>query len=384
MTGVFSVDSHVDDRADAVAVDCVDTQLLHELVVACGDRYTVDLRENAPAADLFNVRDAAAVDLFSVRLLQALADGMGRGALGERCVLEKLLLLHRAVVDGADLKDALRQCAGLIEDDGLDLRECLQVIRALDENAFLARPADACEEAQGNAYHKRARAACDEERQGSVHPLLPLRRKAHHKPDDRRKNCERQRAVTDGGGVDSCKFRDEVLGAGLAGARVFNQLENFGDGRLAEFLRCADFQNARHVDATADDLVAGLCVARQALTGQRACVERGRTVDDYAVERHLFARLYDDDGADRDLIRVDLFELAVHLNVRVVWADIHKGGNVLAALADGVALEEFSDLVEQHDGDGFVIIAALFVDRQCECTDGGDGHQEVFIEHPAV
>ena len=159
MPGVLPIDGHMDDRSRAVAVDKIYAQLLHELMVACGDRYTVDLRENAPAADLFNVRDAAAVDLFSVRLLQALADGMGRGALGKRRVLEKFLLLQRAVVDGADLKDALGQGAGLIKDDGPDLRECLQVIRALDENAFLARPADAREEAQRDTYHERARAA---------------------------------------------------------------------------------------------------------------------------------------------------------------------------------------------------------------------------------
>ena len=107
MPGVLPIDGHMDDRSRAVAVDKIYAQLLHELVVACGDRYTVDLRENAPAADLFDIRDAAAVDLFSVRLLQALADGVGRGALGERCVLEKLFLLHRAMVDGADLKHAL-------------------------------------------------------------------------------------------------------------------------------------------------------------------------------------------------------------------------------------------------------------------------------------
>ena len=159
VTGVFSVDGHVDDRADAVAVDEVNAQLLHELMVAGGDRYAVDLRENAPAADLFDIRDAAAVNFFAIRLLQALADGMGRGALGKRRVLEKLFLLHRAMVDGADLKHALGQRAGLIEDDGLDPRECLQIIRALDENAFLARPADAREEAQRDTYHERARAA---------------------------------------------------------------------------------------------------------------------------------------------------------------------------------------------------------------------------------
>ena len=47
-------------------------------------------------------------------------------------------------------------------------------------------------------------------------------------------------------------------------------------------------------------------------------------LDDDAVERNLFARLHDDDAADRDLIRVDLLELAVLLDVGVVRADVHR------------------------------------------------------------
>ena len=149
VTGVFAVNCHVDDCAYAVAVDEVDAQLLHELVVAGSDRNAVDLCKNASAADLFNVRDAAAVNFLAICFLQALADGVRRGTLGKRRILEKLFLLHRAVVNGADLKHAFRQRAGLIEDDGLDLRECFQIVGALDQHAFLACPADAGKEAQG-------------------------------------------------------------------------------------------------------------------------------------------------------------------------------------------------------------------------------------------
>lgn len=173
VTGVFAVNCHVDDCAYAVAVDEVDAQLLHELVVAGGDRNAVDLCKNASAADLFNVRDAAAVNFLAICFLQALADGVRRGALGERRILQELRFFQRAVVDGADLEHALCQRAGLIEDNGLDLRERFQIIRALDQHAFLACPADAGKEAQGDAHNERARAAGNEECKRPVNPLLP-------------------------------------------------------------------------------------------------------------------------------------------------------------------------------------------------------------------
>ena len=384
VTGVFAVNCHVDDCAYAVAVDEVDAQLLHELVVAGSDRNTVDLCKNASAADLFNVRDAAAVNFLAICFLQALADGVRRGTLGKRRILEKLFLLHRAVVNGADLKHAFRQRAGLIEDDGLDLRECFQIVGALDQHAFLACPADAGKEAQGDAHNERARAAGNKECKRPVNPLLPFSAAAHRKARHRRNNCQRQRAVADSGGIDAGKFCDEILGSRLAGAGVFDKLENFGDCRLAEFLRRADFQDARHVDAAADNLVAGLCIARQALAGQGAGVERGRAIDDHTVERNLFARLDDDHRADRHFVRVHLFKLSVHLDVCVVRTDIHERGNIFAALADGIALEEFADLVKQHDGDCLVVVAAFFVDGEGKRTDGRDCHQKVLVEHTTV
>ena len=244
--------------------------------------------------------------------------------------------------------------------------------------------AEAREEAERDADDQRAGTRNDKERERAVDPHAPRGGIAHQKIDDRGQNGQRQRAVAHGGSVDAGKPGDERFGAGFVRAGVFHQLQNLGHRRLAEGLRCPDLQNARHVDAAADDLVAGHHVARQALTRQRRGVERGRAVDDLAVDGDLFTGLHDDDRADSHVVGVDLLEFAVTLDVGVVGANVHQRRDVAAGLADGVALEQLADLVEEHDRHGLVIVAALFIDGERDGADRGDCHQEVLVEHLMV
>ena len=374
----------MDDGADAAAVVVGDAQLLHELAVAGGDGYAVHLGSDAVAAELLHIRDAAAVNGPAVGALQAFADGMGGGALRQRRVLQQLGLVHLVVVDGGDLEHAPGQGAGLIEHHALYLRQRLQIVGALDKDALLAGTADTGEEAQGDADHQRAGTAGDEERQGAVDPLLPLAVHTARQPDHRRQHRQRQRTVTHHGGVDAGKLGDKVLGAGLAGAGILHQLQNFGHGGLAKHLGGADPQNAGHVDAAADDLVALVGIPGQALAGEGAGVQGRGALHNDAIEGDLLAGLHHDDRADGHLIRVHLHQLSVLLDVGIVGTDVHQGADVLAALAHGVALEQLADLVKQHDGDGFVVVAAFFIDGQREGADGGHGHQEILVEHPAV
>ena len=76
VSGVLAVKRHMDYCADAAAVLVGDVQLLHELVVAGGDLNSIYLGDNAVTADLFNISDAAAVDLLAVGALETLADRM--------------------------------------------------------------------------------------------------------------------------------------------------------------------------------------------------------------------------------------------------------------------------------------------------------------------
>ena len=128
MPGVDAVDGHVDDRADAVAVVVFDAELLHELGVACGDAVAVNGRRDAVAADLLDIRNTAAVDRLSIGLLQAPADGMRRGAFCQRGIFQHLIGVQLVVMDGRDLKHALRQGAGLVKHDDLRCGKGLQIV----------------------------------------------------------------------------------------------------------------------------------------------------------------------------------------------------------------------------------------------------------------
>ena len=125
---VLPINGHVDDRAGAVAVAVWNAQLFHQLAVACGDRVPVDRGGDAVAAELFDVRHAAAVNFLAIGLLQTLADGVRGGAFGQRCVFQQLLLRQRAVVDSRDLKHAARQRPGLVEHDDLRCGQGLQIV----------------------------------------------------------------------------------------------------------------------------------------------------------------------------------------------------------------------------------------------------------------
>ena len=384
VSGVLPVHRHVDDGTHAVTVVIRDAQMLHELAVARRHWMTVHHRRDAVAAELLNVRHTAAVDGLAVGALEALTDGMGGGALRQRRILQQLLLVHVAVVHRRDLEHAPGQGAGLVEYHGLYLRQRLQIVGTLDEDTLVAGAADTGEEAQGDADHQCAGAAGHKEGQRAVDPLLPLTVHTAHQPDHRRQHRQRQRAVAHHRRVDAGKLGDEVLAAGLAGAGIFHQLQYLGYGGLAEGLGGSDLQHAGHVDAAADDLVALVYIAGQALAGEGTGVQGGAALHHHAVDRRLLARLHHDHRADSHLVRIHLHQLAVLLDVGVVRTNVHQGADVLPALAHGVALEQLAHLIEQHHGDGLVVVAALFIDGQRERAHRGHSHQEVFVEHPAV
>ena len=199
------------------------------------------------------------VDVLAVGALDAQGDGVLGPALGQRGGFHAAAssVTPSAGVDARDLKGALGQGAGLIKHHDAGAGQLFQIGGALDEDAAGGSAADAAEEAQRDGDDQRAGAADDQEGQGAVDPVAKAGGLAHEQQHDRRQNGQRQCAVADGGGVDAGKAGDEVLGAGLLHAGIFHQVENFGDGGFAELLGGAHLQQAGHVHAAADDLVAG-------------------------------------------------------------------------------------------------------------------------------
>jgi len=176
-------------------------------------------------------------------------------------------------------------------------------------------------------------------------------------------------------GVDSGKTGNEALGARLFVAGIFHQLQNARYRRFGEGLGDADADQAGNVDTAGDDLVALGCIARQGFAGQRRRVERRFSLYHHAVQRNLFARLDHDDVADLNLFGIDLFELAVPLNVGVIGADVHQGADGFAALAHRIALEQLANLVKQHNSNTFTIITKG--NRAYGCY----RHQKILVKH---
>ena len=86
----------------------------------------VHLGHDAVAADLLDVRHAAAVDRLAVGLLQALADRDGtRRISASAAYSSSFARVQLVVVHGRDLEHALRQGAGLVKDDDLRLGQGL-------------------------------------------------------------------------------------------------------------------------------------------------------------------------------------------------------------------------------------------------------------------
>ena len=196
----------MDDRADVAAVDRLAAEGAHQLRAADGHLAAVHLRDHAAAALFAHVADARCLRLPPVGADQTAADGVARVDLGVRGVLDQLFILDRGVVHAADLEIALRQRAGLVQDDGADLRERLHEVRSLDEDAVRARAADPGEEAQRDGNDQRAGTGDHEEGQRAVKPHRPLRLTAQKQAGKRRQQEQRQRAEADRGGIDAREF----------------------------------------------------------------------------------------------------------------------------------------------------------------------------------
>ena len=128
MSGILAVYSNMDDGADAVAVDIINAKALHQFCISGSDIFTVYLCCYTVSADLFDVRDTASVDQFSICSLQTLADRMARSTLSKCCVFQNIFLTDRIVVNTGYFKDTLCHGTGFIEYNVFGLGKCFQIV----------------------------------------------------------------------------------------------------------------------------------------------------------------------------------------------------------------------------------------------------------------
>ena len=385
MTGICPVDRHMDNRAYRMTINIRNPQLIHQLVIAGCHFRAVHSGNHAASADLLDICHPAAVNLFSIRFLQASADRMRRSAFRQSRVFDQFFIFQFIMMDAVDFKYTLSQRSRLIKYHNLRLGQRLQIIGAFHQNAGIAGPAYSREKAQRNTDHQCARAADYQECQRAVDPGAPVSRKPQREhPHQRRQECQRQSRIAYRRRIDPGKFADKVLGPGFSGTGIFHQIQDPGHRRLSKFLRGPDLQHAGHIDAAADDLISCPCIPRQTLSRQRAGIQAGRAFYDDTVDGHFLAGLYHNHASDLHFVRIHLLQPAVPFHIRVIRADIHQFADISPALAHRVALEPLAHLIEQHNGNCFCIIPAPVIERQRNRADGRHRHQEILIKYLAV
>ena len=381
VTGIDVIDQHMEDSADDFAIGCFDADCGEHLGVADDDVFAVDVRRHAMARVVGGVAYTLGIELALEGGAHRLRDGMVGERLGEGCDFKQRLLGIAALgVHRDDRERAVGERAGFVENDGIHIGERLEVVGAFDENSQLGRAADAAKEAQRHANYECARAADDEEGQAAQDPIGPST--GHQAAAEREHRCR----AGDGGRVDAGEPCDEVFGACFLLAGVFHKLQDARDGGLAKGFGGAHADKTRHVDAAADDIVAGLGGTGDRLAGEGGGVELGYALDDNAVDGHALAGLDNNDGADGDVIGKDLLERAVSLlNVGVIGRDVHHGADRFATLAHGICLEQLADLVEQHNGGAFGHVRiGIGEEHHGKRADGRDGHEEALVERLAA
>ena len=175
-----------------------------------------------------------------------------------------------------------------------------------------------------------------------------------------------------------------MLRARLARSRLFHQFEDSRCRGVLKRARGAQADDAREVDTAAQHLVVWSHLAWQGFAREGRQVECRLALHDTAVQRHALARQHHNRFSHGNVFGIRFHQLALLHNVRTVGANLHQGGNAPSASLHGQALEELADLVEEHHSHTLHKVAVPVIDGQHEGSDGGDGHQEILVEHSSV
>ena len=229
--------------------------------------------------------------------------------------------------DRGDLGLALGQRAGLVDHDGVDLLQPLERFGVLDQDAQARAAADADHDRHRGGEAQGARAGDDQHRDGGDQAVGERGRRAPQPPGHERERGDRDHRRHEPAG----DLVGEPLDRRARALRLGHHLDDAREHRLlADLLRAHD-EAAPAVERAADHLGTGLLLDRQRLAGDHALVDRARSFDDLAVDRHAIARPH-----PQPIVREHLVER--HFLVAAVLAQPPRGlGSEVEERLDGAA-----------------------------------------------
>lgn len=268
---------------------------------------------------------------------------------------------------------SLGQRTSLIHDYRLRMRERLQIVAALYQDAVFGRTADTAEKAQRHRDDQRTWAGDNEERQRTIDPAgerLPR--------NERRQHCQNYSGNDHAGRIEPGKLSDKLLRLCLAGGGFFHQLHDFGGSGFRRRLGNDQFHRTGQIHTAAANRIAHTGCHRHGFACQRSGVDGGVSLKDLRIQRDLFAGAHQNVFAHFHFVHQHRFRLAVPEYCRLIRAEIQQIGHCLAGTSYGDLLEKLTHLVEQDD------FHRLRILPDGKRRNGGDRHQKILIKHLPV
>ena len=302
MTSILTIDRHMDNGTDVMAVVPTSADGVHHLCITHADNLIPYPCTDAVTCNLLNISDLTAVGgLIREGIAQGCADGMGGEMFYMRCEVQQLVFVANIRVNSLNGELAMGKSAGLIENHGIDLSEDIHIVSALDEDTLARSTANTTKERKRHANNKSTGTRDNKEHQGPIQPCSEVTTK------ERRQDGEGQGCENHDGRIDTGKTGDKGLTLRFALASILYKTDDFRDGALTKSLRGTDTQDTREIDTTRDDLVAHIHIARQRFTCQGYGIQGRRALDDDAIQGDLLTRTDDDNLPHSNGLRADIF-----------------------------------------------------------------------------
>ena len=291
------------------------------------------------------------------------AEQVFRGHLRARRELEQAVLGNaRGGQDRGQSRTPAGQSTRLVEHAGIDPRQGLDHVAALDQGALARQPRDRRSHGRRRRQHQGARTGDD---QG--------RHRAHHLAGEE----------VDGGGGDEhgrqevpCQPVRRAHNARAPALRVLDQVGDAGDRGVAAGAFGADVEDAVLVQAAAPHRIADAEFGGQRFAGHAALVDRGLAALDRAVHRQALAGEHPHQVADFHLVQGDELFAAVAQHPSLVRLAGDEAGDRSLGAVDRPVLDPLADQHDEHDLGGGEVLADP--DRRA----GRDGNRQVRREVP--
>ena len=165
---------------------------------------------------------------------------------------------------------------------------------------------------------------------------------------------------------------------GFLAAGIFHQFQNLCNGTVVKFLRCLYMQKSAGIDTSAENLIANIYGTFYGLSGQCCRIQKGCSLYYDSVQWNFLSRFDHDDCSDLHIVRIDLFQFAVHFHVSVFRSNAHQILDRLSGAVDCIAFKQLAYLIKQHRCNTFGTFP------RTECCNSSNTHQETLIQKPSM